>query len=241
MPTVAISPFFNSHHHDNNGNPASGWLVYTYYSRTTQKKDTYKDPQGISKHENPITLDARGEYPGGGLFLIAGETYSIVLKDPNSGTEKTWHSVIGGSGGVVPIATSHTDLSNRDIADQHPTGAITNLDTLLADKVSKSTTNYQIIKSILMLDPNESDSCNVFINGGNQSTNTSAYFAVNSNTGNIRVVAPTNEIPYIGLGTNSVVNSEKIEIKNSNGDYIRITATDIIKNGVSLISGESIS
>ena len=102
MPTVAISPFFNSHHHDNNGNPASGWLVYTYYSRTTQKKDTYKDPQGISKHENPITLDARGEYPGGGLFLIAGETYSIVLKDPNSETELTWHSVIGGTEGIAP-------------------------------------------------------------------------------------------------------------------------------------------
>lgn len=178
MPTVSISPFFNSHHHDNNGRPASGWLVYTYYSRTTTKKDAYKDAQGISKQENPLTLDARGEYPGGGLFLIAGESYTIVLKDPNSDTELTWHSVVAGTGGVAPVATSHTDLTDLDVAGQHTIPVIIGLPEALADKISKTQTASQQIVSDLNIVKNGAG-CSVSIteSGG------SAYVGAHSDSG----------------------------------------------------------
>ena len=94
-------------------------------------------------------MDARGEYPGGGLFLIAGETYTIVLKDPNSDTELTWHSVIAGTGGVAPVATSHTDLTDLDVAGQHTIPVTIGLPEALADKISKTQTVAQQIVSDL--------------------------------------------------------------------------------------------
>lgn len=240
MPTVEISPFFNSHHHDNNGNPASGWLVYTYYSRTTQKKDTYKDPQGISKHENPITLDARGEYPGGGLFLIAGETYSIVLKDPNSETELTWHSVIGGTEGIAPEAVSHTDLSNRDVANQHPISAITDLSTNLSDKVSKSTTSDQTIKSSLIVDGNSTDSASVKIYG-NFSTGASRV-DVTGASGQVQVIASATGDPWVKVknetsGSVAYVYPEEVSVSNSSGTaYSRVDINGLTMTGQSKIT-----
>ena len=126
MATVSISPDFNLHHHDNNGNPASGWLVYTFESRTENLKESYSEPTGSIKHRNPIVLDSRGEYPGEGLYLISGEAYTLELRTPADVPVRTANSVFGGgsgSGGTSTVVLPpHTAYANEleSTYDAHP-------------------------------------------------------------------------------------------------------------------------
>ena len=46
---------------DDNGNPLSGGLLYSYIAGSTTPVDTYTDATGGSTNTNPIVLDARGE------------------------------------------------------------------------------------------------------------------------------------------------------------------------------------
>lgn len=45
----------------NGGAPAAGCKLFTYAAGTTTPKDTWQDALKTVKHENPITLDAKGE------------------------------------------------------------------------------------------------------------------------------------------------------------------------------------
>lgn len=68
------------------------------------------------------------EAPEGSLFAYKnGSSSTLLVKNGPADTD--WTSVIG------VAATSHTALTGRDAADQHPISAITNLSTILDTKV----------------------------------------------------------------------------------------------------------
>ena len=66
---------------DNNGNPLSGGLLYTYIAGTTTPQATYTTSSGSTPHSNPIVLDSSGRVPAGGeVWLTVGQTYKFVLQ-----------------------------------------------------------------------------------------------------------------------------------------------------------------
>ena len=45
---------------DEDGNPASGWFLYTYEAGTDTPTPTYVDPDLLVENSNPIELDSSG-------------------------------------------------------------------------------------------------------------------------------------------------------------------------------------
>jgi len=66
---------------DNNGDPLSGGLLYTYEAGTSTLKTTYSDRSGTT-NTNPVVLNSRGECD---LWLDTGY-YKFVLKDSAENT-----------------------------------------------------------------------------------------------------------------------------------------------------------
>lgn len=96
---LSPSPFL--HFDDNNGNPASGYKLFTYLTRTTTKANTYTDSSGTTPNTNPIILDSRGECD---CWLPAGQLFTYVLSpptdtDPPTNPIKTRNDI--GAGGAV--------------------------------------------------------------------------------------------------------------------------------------------
>lgn len=63
---------------DDNGNPLSGGLLYTYEAGTTTPLATYTDSNGNVANANPIVLDAAGRVPYQ-VWLDTSATYKFVL------------------------------------------------------------------------------------------------------------------------------------------------------------------
>lgn len=78
---------------DNNGDPASGYSLYTYRAGTTTPATTYQTPTG-TEHANPITLNSRGEVANndGEAKPIFGNftnyNYKFVLVEPDGSVEE---------------------------------------------------------------------------------------------------------------------------------------------------------
>lgn len=68
---------------DNNADPLSGGLIYTYLAGTTTPVATYTTQAGNVAHTNPIVLDAAGRVPGGEIWYANGILYKFVIKDAN--------------------------------------------------------------------------------------------------------------------------------------------------------------
>src|SRR5687767_13035997 len=68
---------------DNNGDPLSGGLLYTYVAGTTTPQTTYSDPDLTVANPNPCVLNAGGRPSNAGteysLFLQSA-SYKFVLK-----------------------------------------------------------------------------------------------------------------------------------------------------------------
>lgn len=64
---------------DDNGNPLSGGLLYTYEAGTATPLATYTDSNGNVANANPIVLDAAGRVPYQ-VWLTSGATYKLILK-----------------------------------------------------------------------------------------------------------------------------------------------------------------
>lgn len=65
---------------DANGNPQSGYKLFTYEAGTTTKKTTYTDDTGAVANANPIILDSAGMCPAG-MFGTSG-AYKLLLAPP---------------------------------------------------------------------------------------------------------------------------------------------------------------
>jgi len=86
-----LSPYIFSQEFDNNGNPLSGGLIYTYEAGTTTPKVTYSDSDGTIANSNPIVLDSAGRY----VAWLASGAYKFVLKTSAGVTIETKDNIAG--------------------------------------------------------------------------------------------------------------------------------------------------
>jgi len=90
------------------GEPLDGGKLHTYKAGTSTPQATYHDAAATQPHQNPITLDARGE-----ALIHITEAMLWVLKDA-AGVELWTVDNIGGRGEVIPPSTvgvDHPDVS----------------------------------------------------------------------------------------------------------------------------------
>lgn len=64
---------------DDNGNPLSGGLLYTYEAGTTTPVTTYTSSAGTTANANPVVLDAAGRVPEQ-IWLNTAYTYKFLLR-----------------------------------------------------------------------------------------------------------------------------------------------------------------
>ena len=91
---VNLSPIFNDAQLDSSGDPASGFLLYTYAAGSSSEQTTYQDSDGDTAHANPIELNSRGEPPAP-IWLTAGQEYKFILKTAAGVTVRTVDNVSG--------------------------------------------------------------------------------------------------------------------------------------------------
>ena len=80
---------------DDNGNPLSGGLLYTYLAGTTTPATTYTSSNGVTANANPIVLDAAGRVPYQ-VWLTSTVSYKFILKTSLGVTVWTEDDVPGG-------------------------------------------------------------------------------------------------------------------------------------------------
>lgn len=74
-----VAPFPYHQFHDNNGDPAAGFKLFSYAAGTSTKQNTYTDADLLAANTNPIILDAAGRAK---IFLDA-KSYKFVLAPAN--------------------------------------------------------------------------------------------------------------------------------------------------------------
>lgn len=72
---TTLMPEARHRYHNNDGTLAAGAKLWTYAAGTTNLKTAYKDADGVEAHENPITLDAKGE-----AVIFWNGAYKVDLK-----------------------------------------------------------------------------------------------------------------------------------------------------------------
>lgn len=100
---MGVQQFFN-----NNGDPLSSGKVYFYEVGTSTFKDTYTSSAATTINPNPITLNAGGKSPNGGIYGIG--TYRQVVRDKNNNL--IWDAVTSptGGGGSTPTDVGDGNL-----------------------------------------------------------------------------------------------------------------------------------
>ncbi len=93
---------------DNAGNPLTSGKVYFYSVGTSTFKDTYTSSAATIVNTNPITLNAGGKAPTGGIYGTG--LYRQLLKDKDGNV--VWDAVTspGGSGGSTPTLVGDGNL-----------------------------------------------------------------------------------------------------------------------------------
>lgn len=107
---ATIAPLGKYQAFDDNGDPLSGGLLYTYEAGTDTPKATYTTAAGNVENENPVELDAAGYAD---VWLGDGG-YKFVLKDADDATIFTVDN-IGGSGDTAFGGTVNEIDSNTTI------------------------------------------------------------------------------------------------------------------------------
>lgn len=79
---------------DNNGNPLSGGLIYTYAAGTTTPAATYTSVTGATANTNPIVLDSAGRTPQE-IWFTEGASYKFVLRDSAGTLIGTYDNLVG--------------------------------------------------------------------------------------------------------------------------------------------------
>lgn len=87
--TTALTPWPKARFEDNNGNPCSGCLLFTYTAGTTTKLSTYTDSTGDTANANPVVLNSRGE---ANVWLPYGTLYKFVLS-PSTDTDPPTNAI----------------------------------------------------------------------------------------------------------------------------------------------------
>jgi len=79
---------------DDNGDPLTGGLIYTYAAGTTTPLATFTDSTGATPNTNPIVLDSAGRVSAQ-VFLTTGSSYKFVLQTSASVTIWTKDNIDG--------------------------------------------------------------------------------------------------------------------------------------------------
>lgn len=108
------------------GTDSSGVVLNTNYARLF-RTGAGADPAGDTSADPTLPVWAQIQGQIGDLDELDTEDKSSLVAAINEAAQSG-----GGTGGT----TDHTKLKNRDAADQHPIGAITGLETALAEKYS---------------------------------------------------------------------------------------------------------
>jgi lysophospholipase L1-like esterase len=99
---------------DNNANPLTGGLVYTYLAGTTTPAATYTSSSGGTANTNPIVLDSAGRPPAE-VWLTAATQYKFVLKDSSGVLIGTYDNIRGindiNSSTIVVSATPYNSAT----------------------------------------------------------------------------------------------------------------------------------
>lgn len=99
---------------DNNGNPLSGGLVYSYISGTSTPANTFSDEPGTTPNTNPVVLDSAGY---AAIYLDDSISYRIVVKTSTGVTIQDVSNVTGTS----PTVTASTVIDETVTATQGQT------------------------------------------------------------------------------------------------------------------------
>ena len=135
---ATLSPYTFTQYFDNNGEPLSGGLLYSYEAGTTTPKATYTDETESTANANPVVLDANGRAD---VWLGAGD-YKLELRTSADVLIKTVDNVSGQStGGIVSysVSTNTAITENYDRANIYCTSSPTL--SLLA--VSEATDGFE--------------------------------------------------------------------------------------------------
>jgi hypothetical protein len=95
---------------DNNGDPLTGGLLYTYAAGTTAPQVTYTTNAGTIPNTNPIVLDSAGR-TSNEVWLTEGSVYKFVLKNSSNVLIGTYDNIVG-INDVTSQTTFATDLAN---------------------------------------------------------------------------------------------------------------------------------
>lgn len=92
---------------DDNGDPLSGGLLYTYDAGTTTPRITYTSSAGNTANANPIVLDAAGRVPAE-VWLTAGVEYKFVLYTSTSVLVRSYDN--------IPSINDFSGLTAEDVS-----------------------------------------------------------------------------------------------------------------------------
>lgn len=98
---VLFSPWGNQQFFDENGDPATGWKIYSYAAGSSTALATYTTSVGNVSQSNPVVLDALGFATGGQIWLTSGLSYKLVLTDANGVVKKTEDNITGVTSGAT--------------------------------------------------------------------------------------------------------------------------------------------
>jgi hypothetical protein len=119
---VKYSGWGNQQFFDENGDPASGWKIYTYAAGSSTLQATYTTETGDVAQSNPIVLNSLGFPTNGQIWLTEGLTYKLVLKNASDVEKKTEDNISGvndtssttsqwRASGITPTYISATSFS----------------------------------------------------------------------------------------------------------------------------------
>lgn len=91
--SVALLPTFRFQWINPQGQPAVGYQLFTYVAGSNTPQATYVDYTQTTQNANPIILDSFGS---ASVWLVAGQTYKLVLQDANGNPVDSQDQVPGG-------------------------------------------------------------------------------------------------------------------------------------------------
>ena len=125
---------------DDNGDPLTGGLLYTYAAGTTTPLTSYTDSTGATANANPIVLDSAGRVSGE-VWLTTGSSYKLVLKTSAGVTIWTNDNIAG-----VP-ASSITSLRINGATSGY-------VDLQTVPVAGANTITFPAATGTVLLDPN---------------------------------------------------------------------------------------
>jgi hypothetical protein len=113
--TGTVAPFPKHVFLNNNGEPCTSCLVFTYLSGSSTKVSTFTDVNLSSSNTNPIVLDSSGRAT---IFLTPGVSYKFILS-PSSDSDPPAAPIwtVDGVGAVPPTGTA-TDVDIQGVAGE---------------------------------------------------------------------------------------------------------------------------